>query len=330
MDISFIHRSAHDAITHAKRVLIVSHPSPDGDTLGAACAMLAFCRAHGIPADAWCKDEVPPQYAFMARTEEFGCDPAVFTREAHDVLCVFDAGDLRYAGIDALIPLMPERPRIINFDHHSTNEKFGDINVLDVTASSTAEVVYDFLGENDEEVSYEASVCLLTGILTDTGIFSNAATTWTSLGAASALLRRGAKIEEVAKHLMRNKPIAALRLWGTVLARLKHDAATGMASTALFRKEIAESGVEDEHVEGLSNFLNMFLDVKALLVLKELPNGLVKGSYRTIAPDVDVAALALAYGGGGHKKAAGFTIAGAITEGERGWTVTRAPVMAAA
>lgn len=320
MDISFLHRNAHDALVNAKRVLIVSHPKPDGDTLGAACAMLEFCRSRGIPADAWCKDVVPEQYSYMPRSDEFTADPAIFWSQPHDVLAVFDAGDLRFAGIADIIPKMPMKPRILNFDHHATNERFGDVNVLDVAASSTAEVVYDFLRQNGEEISHAASICLLTGILTDTGNFSNPATTWTSLVAASDLLRRGAKIQEVSRHLLRNKSIPALRLWGQALSRLKHNPRDGVASTAVFLSDIAEAGIDDEHVEGLSNFLNMFLDAKILLVLKELPDGKVKGSYRS-ASDIDVSALALRHGGGGHKKAAGFTIPGKIVESPEGWRV---------
>ncbi len=318
MDIDYLHRAAHDALKKAKRVLIVSHPKPDGDTLGAASAMLNWCRKAGIPADAFCLDPVPEQYLYMPGTEEYGFDKGIFASPTHDVLAVFDAGDLRYAGIDGLIPIMPTKPVIINFDHHATNEKFGDMNVLDVKASSTAEVVYDFFQTNGITIGKDVATCLLTGILTDTGGFSNPATTGSSLVAASDLLRRGAKIQDVANRLVRNKTIDALRLWGKALSRLKYNQKLGAASTAVFTTDLA--GIDDEHVEGISNFLNRFLDVKIVLVLKELPDGKVKGSIRS-ADDLDVSLPAKLLGGGGHKKAAGFTIAGRIIETANGWKV---------
>ncbi len=320
MDTRFLHRTAYDALTHASRVLIVSHPKPDGDTLGAASAMVNFCRTHNIPADVFCLDHIPEQYSYMPGTEEYTNDPSIFSSQPHDVLAVFDAGDLRYAGIAELITSMPTPPRIVNFDHHVTNERFGAVNVVDVKASSTAEVVYDFFRENGVEVSREMSICLLTGILTDTGVFSNAATTWTSLEAASDLLRRGAKIQEVSKKLIQNKTVPALRLWGTAFARLKHNREAGVASTAVFMKDLDEEQVDGEHADGISNFLNSVLDVKVVLVLKEMSGGFVKGSYRTTG-DTDVSALAKALGGGGHKKAAGFTVAGRIVETALGWVV---------
>lgn len=320
MDIGFLYKNAHDALKRARRVLIVSHPKPDGDTLGAASAMVNFCKASGIPFDAFCVDAVPEQYSYMPGTEDFTDDPAVFSSRPHDLLAVFDAGDLRYAGIADHVGTMPARPRIINFDHHATSDRFGDINVLDAKASSTAEVVYGFFREIGSEIGRDASICLLTGILTDTGIFSNPATTWTSLEAASDLLRRGAKIQDVSKRLIRNKTLPALRLWGQALSRLKYDREKGVASTAVFLRDFDAENVADEHVDGISNFLNTFLDVKVVLVLKELEGGKVKGSFRT-AEDIDVSLYAKMLGGGGHKKAAGFTVPGKIRETEAGWKV---------
>lgn len=320
MDIRFLHQAAHEAIRRSRRVLIVAHKKPDGDTLGAATAMFNFCARAGIPATGFCADVVPSQYAYMPGTEAFTADPSVFADPVHDVLAVFDAGDLRFAGIADHVAAMRTPPTIVNFDHHATNERFGAVNVVDVTASSTAEVVYDFLGNVGAEIDREIATCLLTGILTDTGSFSNPATTGSSLEAASDLVRRGAKMQEVASKLMRNKSITSLKLWGKVLARLKHNERLGVASTAIFAEEIAAEGVDEEHIEGISNFLNQFLDAKVVLVLKELPGGKVKGSFRT-AEDIDVSAPAKILGGGGHKKAAGFTMPGRIVETDKGWRV---------
>ncbi len=320
MDISYLHRNALDVIRRAKRVLVVSHPNPDGDTLGAGAAMLNFCGREGIPVTGYCQDEVPQQYAYMPGTESYVNDKTVFADSAHDVLAVFDAGDLRFAGIADLVARMSPRPVIINFDHHATNERFGDINVLDVTASSTAEVVYDFLRTVGGEIDRSIATCLLTGILTDTGNFSNPATTWTSLEVAADLVKRGGKIQEVSNKLMRNKSLPSLRLWGVVLARLKHDEKLGVSSTAIFEHEVAAEGIEEEHVEGISNFLNRFLDTKVVLVLKEVSGNKVKGSFRS-ADDIDVSLPAKILGGGGHKKAAGFTVRGRIVETADGWRV---------
>lgn len=319
-DIKFLHQAARDAFSRAKRVLIVAHKKPDGDTLGAASAMFNFCRQAGIPATGFCLDQVPDQYTFMPGTEEFVFDQAVFADPSYDLLAVFDAGDLRYAGIADLVAAMPRQPVILNFDHHNTNDLFGDVNILDIKASSTAEVVYHFFQSCGVDIDKAMATCLLTGILTDTGNFSNPATTERCLIAASDLLRRGGKIQEVANRLMRNKSVESLRLWGDVLARLKYNERLGVASTVIFSKDLEREGIDGEQIEGMSNFLNNFLDVKIVLVLTEIPGGKVKGSFRT-SEDIDVSAVAKALGGGGHKKAAGFTVPGRVVEVADGWRI---------
>lgn len=323
MDITYLHRNAYEALRKAKRVLVVSHPKPDGDTLGASAAMFNFLTGQGIKVTGFCKDVIPAQYAYMPGVERYTNDFAVFADTEHDVIAVFDAGDLRFAGIADALAARRAPVTLLNFDHHATNEKFGAVNVLDVAASSTAEVVYDFLRTVAADITQPIATCLLTGILTDTGNFSNPATTWTALEAASDLVRRGGKIQEVANKLTRNKSLTSLRLWGSVLSRLKHHEELGITSTAIFAHEIAAEGIDDEQVEGISNFLNQFLDTRVVLVLKELPEGKVKGSFRT-AHDIDVSMPAKMLGGGGHKKAAGFTVAGRIAETPLGWSVVPA------
>jgi len=180
--------------------------------------------------------------------------------------------------------------------------------------------VHGFFVANGIEVSRAMATCLMTGLLTDTSNFSNPATTVKSLEIASELLLKGVSMRDITKRLMRNKPIGALKIWGRALERLRWDPKTRVASTALYRQDLKEHPIDDEHLEGLSNFLNHLLKAEVVLVLKEVAEGKVKGSYRS-ATDVDVATLAKAFGGGGHKKAAGFTVEGRIVEGEHGWTV---------
>lgn len=321
MEMRYRYKAAHDALANAKRVLVVSHPKPDGDTLGAAAGMLTYCRKAGMAVSGFCHDEVPHQYRYLPNTEHFTNDADIFHRDGGaDVVAVFDAGDLRFAKIDTHLGAMRRKPTVINFDHHATNELFGDINVVDVTAASTTEVVYEFLRSIGHRPCEDIAKCLLTGLVTDTGGFSNAATTVNSLTVASELIRRGASIKEVSAQLLRNKTVPALRIWGLAFDRLKYHKELGVASTAVFLKDIGTPGVEEEHVEGLSNFLNRFLDVKVVLVLKEEAGGKVKGSLRT-AEDIDLAEVARLLGGGGHKKASGFTIKGRIEERDDRWVV---------
>lgn len=318
MELAHAYRFAHDCLRRAGRVVAVAHPKPDGDTLGAAAAVIDFCRAAGIPADGFCVDAVPERYLFMPGTEHFTNDPAVFRNAAAVVVC--DAGDLRFAGIDGILKALPVRPRVIDIDHHVVNEYFGDINMVDTSAVSTTDIVYDFFCEIGAEIDRGMAVCLLAGIFTDTGGFTNAATTPRAFETSADLLRRGAKFSEAASRIIRNKSIDAVRLWGAAFERLAFNPKYGLASTAIFAEDLSSAGPGDDDVDGISNFLHASLSVPAVLVLKESGSGKVKGSFRSAA-DIDVSALARLFGGGGHKKAAGFTVPGRIVRVGDHWRI---------
>ncbi len=309
----------------ARRPLLVAHKKPDGDTLGAMMAVYIFLRENGREAHAFCIDVPARAYAYFPRIKEVQTSAETFRDERIDLVCIFDAGDLKYAGIEELVNGMPGRPFLMNFDHHVTNLRYGDLNLVVTDASSTAEVVHNFFRANAVEPTRAMATCIMTGILTDTSNFSNPGTTARSLEIASELLLKGASIQEITRRLMRNKPVEALKLWGLALERLRWNPATGVATTVLWQNDFKRHPVDDEHVEGLSNFLNRLLQAGVVLVLRELPGGKIKGSYRS-ASEVDVAELAKKMGGGGHRKAAGFTVDGRIVEKPEGWEIASAAV----
>ena len=305
----------------AKRPILVAHRKPDGDTLGGMMAVFNHLISIGKDPRAFCVDEPATAYSYFPRIRQVSNSPEVFNDPEADMVCVFDAGDLKFAGIDTYVASMAKKPVIINFDHHVTNMRFGDHNLVITDASSTAEVIHLFLTSNGLECDKDSAICLMTGLLTDTSNFSNPGTTVKSLEVASDLLMKGASIRDITMRLMKNKPSGALKLWGLALERLRWDPVRRMATTALFLTDFADFPVEDEHVEGLSNFLNHHLQVDVILVLKEVVGGKVKGSFRS-GDSTDVAEMAKFYGGGGHKKAAGFTADGKIAETPTGWMVS--------
>lgn len=323
MEKKYLYNQAKEALLNAKRVVVVSHKNPDGDTIGAATAVMHMCRAEGIDAYGFCADAIPEPYRFMQGSDRFTDSGSIFIDPVPcDVVFVVDVGeDLAYAGVDGHISRMEKRPVIVNIDHHVTNGRFGDINIVDENASSAAELVHDLLSFCGKPIDSNVATSLLSGIIHDTDNFSNGATTISALASAAELVRSGAKIQDISRRLLRNKPVPALRLWGTVLDRIKKHKELGVASTALFAKDLNSGEIDEEHVAGLSNFLNKFLDVKVVLVLKETDDGHVKGSFRTISEDINVARLAQRLGGGGHRKAAGFMIPGRIVECEDCWRV---------
>lgn len=318
-----IYKQIWDKTLGAKHALLTSHQKPDGDTLGAMLAFGAALDAKGIPHTRFCRDAVPAAYYFMPGSHRVTPDFDKVWDAKPDVVISFDAGDLVFAGVHELISRIYPRPFVINIDHHHTNVRFGDLNAVVTDAASTTEVVHRLLFANGINIDMNTATCLLTGLCTDTGSFTNPATTSSALFLGGDLILHGAKFGSIFRALWQNQSLGGLKLWGTALERLRYNPETRLATTAVFERDIKESGADGEAAEGISNFLGSVLNVPVVLVLKEAEDGKIKGSYRTTG-DIDVSVLAAAYGGGGHKKAAGFCATGKIEETPLEWKVIKA------
>jgi phosphoesterase RecJ-like protein len=307
------------ALNKANRVATVSHRRPDADTLGAALALADLLEKKGKSVVCFSSDQVPRSLARLPDSHKFTADSAVFANV--DVIVVLDASDLKFAGVDALIPTLSPRPLIINIDHHGANECFGDINLVIPTAASATEIVFGIYECFGDVASPAAATNMLAGVIHDTMMFFNPATTAASLGTASRLEALGADRNFVSRLVVRNKSVESLSLWGKALERLKYDPEAGRASTVLYAEETSNLSGDEDALGGLSNFLNSVLPARIVVVLRENADGTIKGSLRTAREDTDVAAEALRWGGGGHRKAAGFVVKGRIVEMENEWSV---------
>lgn len=315
-----LYRRTRDVALAARHPLLVAHRRPDGDTLGAMLAFGRWLENQGKVHTRFCVDGVPAAYRFMPGADQVTADQERVKAIMPDIVFFFDAADVKMTGIEELLAALPNA-KLVNVDHHVSNTAFGHVNLIVTDASSTAEVIHRFHEAIGESVDRATATCLLTGICTDTSHFSNPATTTQALRVGSALLSRGAKFGDVMTHIFNNKSVAVLKLWGVALSRLTVNRTFGIATTALTRADYAEAGVgEDESTEGISNFLNAVLDVPTVLVLKEGKDGMVRGSLRTTG-ERDVAKLAGYFGGGGHKKAAGFAVPGRLVEEGGRWRV---------
>ncbi len=307
------------AIGKARKVVTVSHRRPDGDTIGSALALATALEGLGKQVRCFCADAPPDSLCFLSDVARFTSDIAVF-RDC-DTVIVLDAGDLRFVAIDKVLSELPNRPLVLDIDHHMINDHFGDVNAVVPTASSTTEVIFMILKAMKIPITPAIATSLLVGIVTDTMMFFNPATTASSLQVAAELERLGGDMKAVSRLISKNRNVGSLVLWGKALERLKWDKEKSHASTAVLADEISALPPGDDAIDGLSNFLNNNLCAKTVMVLRELENGMVKGSLRTACDDVDVCDLAVKYGGGGHRKAAGFVVKGKIVEKDNEWTV---------
>lgn len=161
----------------------------------------------------------------------------------------------------------------------------------------------------------------MTGIITDTGNFTNSATQQSSLDVASDLVRLGAKIPEISQHTLRNKTIPSLNLWGEVFSRLVINPRYQLAYTVVTQEDFETLGVTPESLDGLVNFLAGLQGVRFVLLLTQTQADIIKGSLRTTDDTLNVSDLAKIWGGGGHTKAAGFTLSGNLIQKNNRWIV---------
>lgn len=304
----------HEAVRASGRILLVAHKKPDGDTLGASSGILNWLLREQKDVTVFCADMPAEAFRFIDNIHRYTNDPGVFEKP-YDLVIVFDSGDLRYCGIDQHVPKLPTGYLLANIDHHGTNVHFGDINIVITDASSTAEIVYRFFEANGVRIDDRMATSLLTGLFTDTNSFSNAATNPTAVDAFSKLVAAGGRHQDIKKHLLFDKNVESLKIWGLLLSRLHHNKKLDIVSTYLLLKDAEHVGTDI--IEGVSNFLNeVTTGTDTILFLRELPGNKVKGSLRSVKRNI--ANIAKLMGGGGHNKAAGFTVNGHLEETPRG------------
>lgn len=311
------------AVEGAKNILLVAHANPDGDTLGSSLAFAHYLENLKKPYSHYCNTAAAGYFDYLPKINQINNLITGQQLELYDLIIFFDHGALSQSNIEELIsPLILRHDIIIaNIDHHQSNSHFGNINIVNLEASSTCETIYQIFKHKNISIDRNMATCLMTGIITDTGNFTNSATKQSSLEAASDLSRLGAKIPEISAHVLQNKTIPSLNLWGTVLNRLVIDEKEGMAFTVITQNDFEENGIEREAIDGLINFLACLENVRYVKLLVEEKDGRIKGSLRTVRNDVDVAEMAAKWGGGGHKKAAGFHMEGKLREKDGKWEV---------
>ncbi len=309
------------ALLAGTRILVVIPEKPDADNIGSALAIFFALRTLGKTVTLVSIGTIPHHLIFLPGNDCIVRDVARVTREPWDTMVVTDVSDPTYAGLHPLRAQCSPTPLLVQIDHHATNTFFGDVNLVEPHVASATTVVANLFRAMQVPITPDIALCLLTGLLTDTGFFSNPATDEQALATGAFLLERGADVRPLFKALVVNKDMKTLKVWGKTFERMRFCERWGLVVTVLFNDELAGAGLSSEAAEGITNFLNILSGVRAVCVLREEAPGKLKASLRTTHPGVDVARLALLFGGGGHKKAAGFSMNGKLREKNGRWEV---------
>jgi len=291
-----------ERLKNAASVALISHVSPDGDTLGAALALALGLEQMGKKVIRFCRDAVPEVLQFLPGCEKITCNAQELS--AAQLIMAVDCGSADRMGVKppADIPL-------VEMDHHGTNTRFGQVNWVAASAS-TSEMVLELLDEMGVTLTREMADCLYTGLSTDTGnfLFSNC-TAGTHL-AAARLLELGCDFVGIGQSQFKERSLSATRLLSAALASLEMLHGDRWALMVLTRQDMEAAGQTD--TTGIVDYANYITGVEAGILIREDVPGAWKVSLRTKTLRADRITAPL--GGGGHDRAAGVTLQGTLDE----------------
>lgn len=327
---------AYQKIKKAKNILLVGHIYPDADAVASLGAMIEIAKNNGLAFYAFASQKPAGAYSFISNESLvnpiYPDDLLIF-----DIILIVDCGSISRTGLegdlrkiikDEQLGLLSQRPYIIEFDHHEQQESYADLEIRDPNKAATTEVIYHFLVANHLEITKTLADCILIGLMTDTGHFLHANASREALAIASEMLLRGASLPRIINKTAHNKSFATLKVWGRALEKMKFNESTGLAAAALSAQDLeelltpAEKELNADLFGDIVSFISYLSGVRIALLLRE-EGDLIKASLRTNDNDIDVAALAAKWGGGGHKKAAGFSVKGSLKETETGWSIIK-------
>ncbi len=310
-------KKAKDLINHSKRILLTMHERMDGDDGGSVLALMHHLEKEGKQITCVIKQGVPESLKFLPGSHKIKDD---ISGANFDLLIFCGCADKKRTGSENISRL---NTPTINIDHHPDNSIFGDINIVDPDKSSVAELVYNFFVYNRWPINKDIATCLLTGIVTDTGSFKHANTKAETLKAASQLMRKGANISKISKHTYKNKKPQILKAWGRAMENSFYDEKNKIIYSVITEKDLKELEVLPKTAfEGFVETLNTAPETKFAMFIRQ-EGEIIKGSLRSEEhKQIDVSKIAHLFGGGGHKLAAGFSVAGRLTKDEKGnWKI---------
>ncbi|MFI5931210.1 bifunctional oligoribonuclease/PAP phosphatase NrnA [Actinoplanes sp. NPDC051494] len=298
------------------RVLLICHVNPDGDALG---SMLGFALGlrrlgvHDLQATFPGEFEVPAPFTAMPGLDLLVAADAVTTDP--DLVLVFDVAAESRMG--ALAGVLDRARASVVLDHHASNTGFGGVRLVDPAAAATSVVVEELLDRLDVPLDAEIAECLYIALATDTGSFRFDMTTPRVHEMAARLIATGLRPAEISRRIFDSRPFGAMKLFADVLARAELEPGAagglGMVWTYATLDDLARHGQRPYVLDALIDPVRCVAEVDVSVVVKQVADGEWAVSLRSKGA-VDVSAVAVTLGGGGHRLAAGFTGHGTPSE----------------
>ena len=298
-----------DIIKSSKKILLLSHVNPDGDTLGSMCAMYSMIyNRFKIKADMNVVSNVPFNYKFLPN---IGLAERYFDQSlVYDLVITLDV-----AAIDRVrdSKIFFDKAKVtVNIDHHKTNPKFGDYQLIEPEASSTGEVLYNYFKKNGWKLDKDSAVCLYTAIMTDTGSFRFENTTANVFRAVADLVEAGANPNLLYKYCYETKSKNLVMFQNYCVNKAEFLNDNKIAYTTVYKKDLEKFSAGDDYTDGIAETLRAIDTTEVSFVVKEVDSKTTKVSMRS--KHLDVAKICTEFGGGGHTFAAGCTIKASVKD----------------
>ncbi len=296
-------------ISEAGGIAIFPHVSADGDAIGSSLALALSLKNAGKKVVVYIEEDIPTVYRFLPGTELMSFSDS--QDEAMDLNIALDTGDVGRLATRGEVFF--KAPCTINIDHHVTNTKYALLNFVDASSASTGEIIYTLLKKLKYTIDKDIATCLYTALSTDTGGFKYSNTTAETHRIAAELLSTGIDIGELSQRIFDNTTFTKLKLTQKSIELLELLQDDKLAVVALSQEDLNSTGAKDEDCDGIVNIGRSIEGVEVSLLVKEKSNNEVRINLRS-KTYVDVSEIAAAFGGGGHKRAAGCTVNGTLQE----------------
>lgn len=292
-----------DCIKENQSFLILVHNKPDGDAIGSAIALGKGLKALGKNVDYYIETPLEDKLQFFSESRYFEDE----LQDEYDVVAFLDCSTMEYAFKP--VPMADARTTVV-IDHHATNQGYGDINFLEITAA-TAELVFRILDALGVELDPEMVEAVFTGISTDTGSFQFSNVTADTHQILSRLYEKRDNFAVLSKRLHSEKNYAQMKLYGKAVDSLQLYEDNTLAWIFLSYADICKYGGPVQITDDVANIGMNIIGVQLSATVKEVECGIYRVSLRSKTPfKIDVSLIARKYGGGGHMRAAGFTFKG--------------------
>ncbi|MBR2430354.1 bifunctional oligoribonuclease/PAP phosphatase NrnA [bacterium] len=298
-----------DIIKDSKKILLLTHVNPDGDTLGSMCAMYSMIlKRFKKKVDMQVLSNIPYNYKFLPNVD--------LAQRYFDQSLVYDLViTLDVAAIDRIRDakiFFDKAKYTVNIDHHKTNPKFGDYQIIEPEASSCGEVLYNYFKKYNWEFTKEASISLYVAIMTDTGNFRFENTSANAFRAVADLVEKGAQPNVLYKRCYETKTKNLIMFQNYCVNKAVFLNDDKIVYTTVYKKDLEKFSAGDDYTDGIAETLRAIDSTEISFVLKEVESKLTKVSMRS--KHIDVAKICEHFGGGGHTFAAGCTIKASIKD----------------